>query len=226
MRLLLALVSAALITAACEEEPTDEPDGSASPTTESQQTPEPTTEATTEPSPAPTPAPAPVELSGVGQTATDAVTPPCSVCRVALTHSGSSNFAVTTFRGSEQDLMVNEIGAYQGNRPIFGEAPVVFDIDADGAWTIRIEGVGAGAQTPFSGRGDAISDLFEPPDSGPWEFAHDGQANFAVLLHCAGGQDLIQNEIGPVSGSSVVGFSDGPCLREVEADGNWSLTPR
>jgi hypothetical protein len=168
----------------------------------------------------------PVTVEGFGQTATDPLTPPCSICRAVFTHSGSANFIVTAFQAGEETLLVNEIGAYSGARPIFGTEPVTFDIDADGAWSLRIEPIALSGSAPFSGAGDAVSDLFDPPDDGPWELTHDGEANFIVQLHCGGGSDLVQNEIGPISGSSVVGFEDGPCLWEVEADGNWSLAPR
>lgn len=237
---LIAIGTVGAIAGGGEDKPKDEAGAerataAATRTTAPTRAPVPTTTAPT-PTPAPTPPPTapptpvppppPVELSGFGQTATDPVTPPCPICRATLTHSGSSNFIVHTFRGAEEDFLVNEIGAYQGSRPIFGEEPIVFDIDADGAWSIRIEQVGTGGQPPFAGRGDAVSDLFSPPSTGPWEFVHDGQSNFIVWFHCAGGSDGIQNEIGPVSGSGVVAFDSGPCLWEVEADGNWSLTPR
>jgi len=47
-----------------------------------------------------------------------------------------------------------------------------------------------------------------------------------VWLHCAGGDDLVANEIGPVSGETVVEFEQGPCLWEVQADGDWNVRPK
>lgn len=181
-------------------------------------------------SPAPTPEPtvaAPIILSGFGQTATETVTPPCQVCRVTFTHDGTSNFIVHTFRGADEEYLVNAIGPYSGNRPLFGNEPILFDVDADGNWTIRIESVGLDGLAPFSGRGDAVSDLFFfLPGSSAWEFSHDGQSNFIVWVHCSGGSDSVQNEIGPVDGSRAVAFDQPPCVWEVRADGNWSLKPR
>jgi hypothetical protein len=134
---------------------------------------------------------------------------------------------VWAFQGDKKDLLINEIGSYQGQRPIFGQEPVFFDIDADGAWTLRIEPVGTQGSPAFSGRGDAVSGMFSPPSGpSPWTITHTGESNFAVWLHCSGGSDLIQNEIGRVAGSRVIQFEDGPCLWEVEADGEWSLAPR
>jgi hypothetical protein len=80
----------------------------------------------------------------------------------------------------------------------------------------------------FAGSGDTMSDFFVPTDTGaiPYEVSHNGRRNFIVKLHCVSGSTLVQNEIGVVSGSTVVRLKDEPCLWEVEADGEWSLTPR
>ena len=210
-------------------------ESTATATAEVEATEEPTEipEATPEPSPAPTatpeptPIPEPVTLEGFGQTATDPITPPSSVSIATFTHSGSSNFIVHTFQGGEEDFLINEIGFYQGSRPIFGEEPITFDIDADGAWTLRLQALGIAEGGAFSGTGDAVSGaILEVPSMAPWEVFHDGQSNFAVWLHCADGSDLVQNEIGAVTGSTIIDFGDPPCLWEVEADGNWTLQPR
>jgi hypothetical protein len=169
---------------------------------------------------------APIALSGRGQTATNAVTPPWPISVATLSHDGRSNFIVKSFKGGRSTLLVNEIGQYRGQRPLVGTDPITFDIDADGAWTIRIEPIAQGGAPPFSGRGDAVGALFAPPSSGAWEISHDGKSNFIASLHCASGSSLIQNEIGPVLGSRMVQFGRGPCFWEVEADGAWILNPR
>jgi len=142
-----------------------------------------------------------------------------------FTHNGESNFVVWAYFDGGKDLLVNTIGAYEGTRPVVGDE-LVLDIDADGAWTVEIAPIGWAADAAFSGRGDAVSGVFDPPSTGPWEFWHNGTSNFVVWLHCAGGSNLVQNEIGPVSGSGIVAFEEGPCCWEVEADGDWSLKPR
>jgi hypothetical protein len=177
------------------------------------------------PTPAPAPA-APIVLQGKGQTATNPITPPASVSVVTLTHNGQRNFIVDAFHGGRRDNLVNAIGAYQGARPLAGTDPVTFDIQADGAWTIQIASIAIGGTPAFSGKGDSVSALFDPPAPGPWQIMHNGQRNFIVELHCAGGDTGVQNEIGPVNGSRVVEFPQGPCFWEVIADGVWSLQPR
>lgn len=178
------------------------------------------------PADTPVPPPEPVVLEGVGQFATEPITLPAPISVAAFTHDGAANFIVTVFQGNDQNLLLNEIGIYRGSRPIVGLDPVVLDIDADGPWTLTISAIGIAGSPAFTGTGDAVSGLFDPPDTGPWSVQHNGQANFIVLVHCASDSDLVQNEIGSVSGSTVLSFGDGPCFWEVEADGSWSLAPR
>ena len=201
-----------------EERVTDAPPATAQPTA-------PPAPTRTSPPP-PTSTPEPIVLDGFGQFATKPISLPSAVSVATFTHNGSRNFIVTAFQGSDQDLLVNAIGVYQGSRPILGLEPVVLDIDADGAWTVRIEPIGLATSPAFGGSGDAVSGLFDPPSTGPWTVEHNGQRNFVVWLHCASSSDLVQNEIGPVSGSTVISFGDGPCFWEIEADGGWALNPR
>jgi hypothetical protein len=133
---------------------------------------------------------------------------------------------VKTFEGDNENLLINDIGPYQGTRPLAGNTTVEFEIKADGAWTVEIHLVESAEGPEFKGKGDDVSGFFDAPANGAWEVAHDGQSNFIVYLHCAGGSELIQNEIGLVSGSVRVTFPEGPCVWEVRADGKWSLAAR
>jgi hypothetical protein len=54
----------------------------------------------------------------------------------AITHNGSSNFAVWTY-GDRTDLVVNEIGAYSGSVR-WTAGPSVVAISADGEWSITV----------------------------------------------------------------------------------------
>ena len=55
-----------------------------------------------------------------------------------INHSGDSNFAVTAYGSRGADLLVNEIGTYQGTVTL-GNADVL-EIVADGSWSIDISG--------------------------------------------------------------------------------------
>jgi hypothetical protein len=177
-------------------------------------------------SPSPTPKPEPIVLRGRGQHATQAVSPPGQISVATFTHTGRRNFIVYSHVGQRRELLVNKIGNYQGQRPILGADPVVFDIDADGDWTIILDVVPLVPTADIQGHGDFVSGIFNPPGNGAWEIQHAGTRNFIVKLHCASGTNLVQNVIGPVSGSRVLQFGRGPCFWEIEADGSWLLRPR
>lgn len=58
-----------------------------------------------------------------------------------ITHTGKSNFVVTTYSsdGTDyDDLLVNEIGTYSGNQP-FADGPELIQVEADGNWAIAIQ---------------------------------------------------------------------------------------
>jgi hypothetical protein len=154
--------------------------------------------------------------------------PPANLSVITLEHNGRSNFIVWAYTEDGEDLLVNTIGSYNGSRLLWGDEPTILDIDADGNWTVAILPIGPASSPEFSGRGDAASGFFYPPDQRltTWVISHDGRSNFVVWLYCAGGSDLIVNDIGAVTGSTAIRFEDGPCVWEVQADGNWSLTPR
>ena len=178
------------------------------------------------PTPVPTPAPTPVVIRGTGQTATEEIRLPSALSAATFTHRGARNFAVWAFRGDTKDLLVNTIGAYEGVRGLFGDAPVRLSIEADGAWTATIAAIESGGSAAVSGRGDAVSRIFEAPGTGSFRFTHGGTRNFAIWLYCASGRQLIQNTIGAFDGSKIVQFGRGPCLWEVTADGAWSIAPQ
>lgn len=177
--------------------------------------------------PPPTPTPKPIALSGSGQTVTDEFSLPGGAATIRFTHNGAENFIVKAIpTGGRETLLVNAIGAYQGTRLLAASEPLVLEINADGAWTADVATLAVGGQPPFSGEGDSVSARFDPPANGAWEISHDGAENFIVKLHCASGSSLVQNDIGAVSGSVMARFGRGPCLWEVQADGEWSLKPR
>lgn len=57
--------------------------------------------------------------------------------RARMTHNGSSNFAVHAY-GSGRDLLVNEIGPYEGTVRV-PAGTVVLVVEADGDWTVDFE---------------------------------------------------------------------------------------
>lgn len=58
-----------------------------------------------------------------------------SAAVAAVTHSGASNFVLQQTDGTWPNLLINEIGTYQGSVPLLS-GPSLLLITADGAWTI------------------------------------------------------------------------------------------
>jgi hypothetical protein len=178
---------------------------------------------------APTPAPfQTITLTGNGQTATEAITLPAAHFVAAWTHTGGSNFAVWAHHRAGRDLLINEIGPYAGSRPLVGPGQFVFDITADGAWSVTINPIGFQDSISTTGRGDTVSGWFSVDGDTAIQFGHNGSSNFAVWLTCDGGRDLFQNEIGPVAGSRIANIPRGSeaCYWDVVADGEWGLVAR
>jgi len=90
----------------------------------------------------------PQTLSGSGPEASIPITLTSGVAVFNMTHTGTSNFAVTLWAddGDYVDLLANEIGDYSGeksvtvNGGILNASPGIhwLKIDADGPWTIKI----------------------------------------------------------------------------------------
>jgi len=53
-----------------------------------------------------------------------------------ITHRGESNFIVEAYKGSDWDLVVNEIGNYSGRKRI-AAGPSIIVVTADGSWSVR-----------------------------------------------------------------------------------------
>jgi len=176
-----------------------------------------------EPEPEPIPTFTPVVIEGRGDDVIDVPVVTDVPVVATLTHAGTSNFAVVSYgeSGGRLDLLVNEIGRYEGTVPYnFIESPAEFEISADGAWTVtlsdlRDQPVYAGTTT---GRGDQV--LLVTADAGRLTATHDGESNF-VILAWGSRRDLLVNDIGAYDGT--VRLPEAIAL-EINADGNWTLS--
>ena len=173
-----------------------------------------------------------ISLSGTGDSVKSFSIPTNTAAIAKLTHSGSSNFAVTTLAsdGSTNDLIVNTIGRYSGT-VIFDtsslEHSTALEITADGPWTVTIQHPSkARIWNPAShltGSGDDVVRLVPAPTGlTPITFNHTGESNFAVLAY-GSISDLLVNEIGPYRGTTPL--PAGTQIVSIEADGSWTATP-
>lgn len=147
--------------------------------------------------------------------------------RVHFTHSGRSNFIVKAYDAdNDKELLVNEIGQYNGCVLLSGTSPYSFEIDADGTWTYTIERLTAISDTSFSGKGDYVTGLSTEAQSGVWKITHDGKSNFAIRAYTTQGRELLVNEIGTYEGKKMVEVPENSNIMfEITADGNWTIVP-
>jgi hypothetical protein len=194
---------------------------------------------TTTQAPATTAAPAPVtSLGSFSGTGDDVVAAPESkdLMTAAITHDGSSNFAIQLVDANGQltGLLVNEIGAYQGTvavKDLIGEgveAGSMLKVTADGNWSIEFRPVAAQPTwhgEAASGAGDEVLYVGKLDKPAKVTITHDGASNFAVFAHTDGiiSMDLLVNEIGTYSGTVLV--PKDTLVIEITADGPWSITP-
>ncbi|MBA3416499.1 MAG: hypothetical protein H0U10_14860 [Chloroflexia bacterium] len=84
----------------------------------------------------------PASLSGSGSTASQFVQLEPGLARFSMSHEGDSNFAIVVYRddGTYVDLLVNEIGNYEGAQatPIERSGTYILDIEAGGTWEVLI----------------------------------------------------------------------------------------
>ena len=89
------------------------------------------------------------------------------------------------------------------------------------------------ADITLSGSGDTVTERFELSSGiAIFHMTYDGDRNFIVTLYTSAGEmvDLLANEIGSYSGSSLVGVTGGPLRAsegehylEVKASGPWEI---
>ena len=158
---------------------------------------------------------------------------------VTLKHNGSRNFAVwldNQATGDHEDLLVNEIGSWQGSRAtsVTASGKYLFEVNADGPWSIEItqptplNAPVLSAPHKFSGTGTQAL-YFLKVGSGIHKVTatHNGDSNFIVSAYNsdASSRQLLFNEIGAVNGSVALRIGSGGAyvVFDVKADGDWTL---
>ena len=147
-----------------------------------------------------------------------------------VTHDGSSNVALWSVdeNGQDIDLLVNEIGNYDGQVAFnFRDDPAAVRVEADGEWAIdlvhlseapRWDGKGV-----YEAKGDSIVIVDGVADGlTPVTLTHDGESNFAIWAWGESHPDLIVNDIGSYDGTTLL--PDGSLVLQVGADGNWTIS--
>jgi hypothetical protein len=187
-----------------------------------------TTTTTTQPPTTTTTLPAILaEGSGRGDDVVELDIPDVAVV-IELTHAGSANFAVWSLDPAFEyiDLLVNDIGRYDGTRPMQwdqDETVTGLEISANGDWTYEIRPLMQEPQRSclVEGSGDSAILLTDFADGGgAADLTNDGDSNFAVWAW-GDGRDLLVNDIGPYQGT--VRVSSGLVAWDITATRNWSI---
>jgi hypothetical protein len=130
-----------------------------------------------------------IELTGRGDKVVRFTIPEDEAAIGRFTHRGSSNFAVESLAddGSTNELLVNEIGSYQGNHLFDVDThSVAFKITADGQWGALVRSITKARawdpSTRLEGEGADVVRLTRA-SSGlvTLDLRHRGQSNFAVI---------------------------------------------
>ena len=222
-------VAAAEAEAAEERSPQQETDESdSSPAAAEPEETAPVEEA--EPEPAPEPEPVePQSFSGSGSEVVMLEPLGDDVFFATVTHQGSSNIALWSVdeNGQDLDLLVNDIGNYQGQVALnFSEDPAAIRVEADGDWSIDLvhlsEAPRWDGETTYEATGDSIVIVDGVADGlTPVTLTHQGESNFAIWAWGESYPDLIVNDIGVYDGTTLL--PDGSLVLQVEADGTWTI---
>jgi hypothetical protein len=171
---------------------------------------------------------APFALSGNGDSVPGLTIPGDIRAILEFSYSGGSNFVVVSYGPGDDylDLLVNEIGAYSGRRPVNFDPTTgrvrYLEIQASGPWTINVLPPSQ-AHTEWGGLGDDVVAVTASPSSRPITLTLTGSSNFIVWSYSNSSRlDLEVNEIGPYTGTVLL--DAGARYLEIVADGSWGFT--
>ena len=147
-----------------------------------------------------------------------------------ITHRGNSNFAVHSIDsgGEDIDLLVNEIGNYNGTVPLNlttnADDLRALTINADGSWKVVVKAAQKATRFTGTNSGKGPDVLVIPtgtlPDFATATITHKGRSNFVMRTY-GSGVDLLVNEIGAYRGQIII--PNDTIIIEIQADGTWTI---
>lgn len=171
---------------------------------------------------------APFVLEGSGDDIVAFKVPANDTAVVRFSYASGSNFIVWSLNANLEsiDLLVNEIGAYEGGRPIntgsfFDEPARYLDVTASGPWSASVEplALARSFSNQISGTSD---DVVVVNSSGILDATYVGSSNFIIWSYEPDGDtDLLVNEIGNTTQAAVVGSQ--VTYLDVVGIGDWTL---
>ncbi len=170
------------------------------------------------------------QFSGSGNFVIDATGYDLTRKLMVITHNGVAEFQVSTL---DQDLIQlalveSAVGAVSGTYPLGFDGvatPRYIRVDADGEWAIEIKPVEEARlwQADFiAGTGADV--LRYEGGASVLDYTNAGSSNFIVQYYRNPGFDLLVNEIGPISGTTIM--QAGPGVVVVDAEADWALSAK
>lgn len=148
---------------------------------------------------------------------------------LSITYDGSGYFSVKAhnINTGDYELLVNDIGPYNGTVLIPESGNYDVEINADGNWTATAYAIGTTNGCTFSGHGDAVTSVFYTQNQN-WKITNsNSESYFSVKSYYTkedGDYDLIVSEIGNYNGI-VRSDNSGSMFFEIVSDGDWTISP-
>ncbi len=174
-----------------------------------------------------TPEPEPLVFTGNGNAVIE-VNKWKGVAIASASYTGNDNFIVRNYdsNNTELGLVFNGLYDYKGTRLLDvrdNETTARLQVNTTGDWQIEIKPLKMATfvQPPFSyqGRDDDVLIVNGSPDLINYQAS---DSNFIIYAYTDRGTvDLVVNDIGPVTGSSIL--PSDTILLEINGDGTWSI---
>ena len=148
------------------------------------------------------------------------------IYRIHVRNGGGGTFTVWAYDADgTADLIALGRGQYDGTVLLFGSAPYTFEVFSTAKWSLTVEQLDETTERRFSGKGDAVTDLFSGA-SGAFRFTHSGEGDFVVWLYTTDGEQLLVRELGACKTEAAVTIPQGSrAFFAVRADGAWTIEP-
>ena len=182
----------------------------------------------------------PIEFSGSGDKIISNVNIPSGEYVAKITVNSTRHYAVKFYYGSSEydyELLVNNSGkAYSGTTFLKGGSTDavnngMFQIEAQGPWTIKVEKLTGTASFPITGNGDMVTGTFEGTGTRQvFNIKYNSTRHHAVKIYKYNGSEydyeLLVNDSGkPYDGQVMAPTERGvKYFFVVEGEGDWSIS--
>lgn len=182
----------------------------------------------------------PIEYSGTGDKIISNVNIPSGEYIAKITVNSTRHYSVKFYYGNndyDYELLVNNSGkTYSGTTLLKGGSTDevvngMFEVDAEGPWTIKVEKLTGTTQFPISGTGDVVTGLFE--GSGGREIFNiniNSTRHYSVKIYQYNGSsydyDLLVNNSGKTYNGQVMASTEKgkKYFFVIDSEGDWSIS--